>query len=177
MKLKRFVTTRDTTGAAIFCDQLERPASIEFQHVPGFSVTPLWATDHNPSLTSVLPEAAPSAQSMVPAPGETRCVIVEFPPDETMQKINDWEAVGEEYAVKLPGLAELFEPDAPGMHTTPTVDYIVVLSGELSLEVDNGVRRDLKVGDVIIQNGTRHAWRNTSNAPARILSVMIGAVS
>jgi mannose-6-phosphate isomerase-like protein (cupin superfamily) len=114
---------------------------------------------------------------MVPAPGETRCVIVEFPPDETMQKINDWEAVGEEYAVKLPGLAELFEPDAPGMHTTPTVDYIVVLSGELSLEVDNGVRRDLKVGDVIIQNGTRHAWRNTSNAPARILSVMIGAVS
>lgn len=177
MKFKRFVTALDTKGAATFCDGLEQPASIEFNYVPGFSVTPLWSTNDRPSLTSIFPEAAPCMQSMVPAPGETRCMIVEFPPDETMQKIEEWEAAGEEYAVKLPGLAELFETDSPGMHTTPTVDYIVVLSGEPSLEVDGGVCRHLKVGDVVILNGTRHAWRNLSDAPARILSVMIGAVA
>ena len=75
----------------------------------------------------------------------------------------------------MPGLAEAFERDSPGMHTTPTVDYGVLLDGQLTLELDGGVTKDLQVHDVVIQNGTRHAWRNGSDRPATMLFVLIGA--
>ena len=52
------------------------------------------------------------------------------------------------------------EPDAPGMHTTATIDFEVVLEGEVWLELDDGEEVHLRVGDCVVQNGTRHAWRN-----------------
>jgi quercetin dioxygenase-like cupin family protein len=57
------------------------------------------------------------------------------------------------------------EPDHPGMHTTDTVDFDVVVSGEVYLELDDGAEVLLKAGDCVIQNGTRHAWRNRSSQP------------
>jgi quercetin dioxygenase-like cupin family protein len=74
----------------------------------------------------------------------------------------------------LPGLIESFEPDHPGMHTTATIDYGIILEGEMWLELDNGQSRLVKAGDIVIQNGTRHAWRNKSERIARALFVMIG---
>ena len=72
-----------------------------------------------------------------------------------------------------PGLAETFEPD--GMHCTATVDYGIVLDGELWLELDDGRAELLTQHDIVVQNGTRHAWRNKSNRPATIAFVLIGA--
>ncbi len=76
--------------------------------------------------------------------------------------------------VAVPGLAELFEPDNPGMHTTPTVDYGVVLEGEIVLDLDAGETTLLRPGDVVVQNGTRHAWRNPGTRPATVFFVLIG---
>ena len=59
----------------------------------------------------------------------------------------------------LPGLASHVEPDNPGMHTTDSVDYGVILSGKITMELDDGQTTELEAGDVWIQNGTRHAWR------------------
>lgn len=175
MQSNRIVTANDASGNAVFMDEMITPHLISFDHVPGFSVTRLWSTRESAIIPRTVTDAASLSKSLVPAPGETSCVIVEFPPDTVLEDITDWEAVGAEYAAKLPGLAERFEADSPGMHTTPTLDYIVMLSGELWLEVDAGQQRRLCVGDIVIQNGTRHAWRNKSNSPARIMSVMIGA--
>jgi quercetin dioxygenase-like cupin family protein len=66
------------------------------------------------------------------------------------------------------------EPDHPGMHTTPSVDYDVVLEGTLHLELTKG-EVELHAGDVVIQHGTRHAWRNRSNQVAKLLVVFVGA--
>ena len=60
-----------------------------------------------------------------------------------------------------------FNDDDWGMHTTDTVDYDVILSGELWMELDDGVEVHLKPGDCVIQNGTRHAWQNRSQ-PAHV---------
>ena len=60
------------------------------------------------------------------------------------------------------------------MHTTDTIDYGIVLSGEIWLEVDDGEETRLRQHDVVIQNGTRHAWRNKSSAPATAAFVLIG---
>jgi quercetin dioxygenase-like cupin family protein len=63
----------------------------------------------------------------------------------------------------------------PHMHTTDTVDFVVVLSGKLWLEVDDGKAVELSQGDSVIQNGTRHAWHNRSSVPCQIVSATIGA--
>ena len=75
----------------------------------------------------------------------------------------------------MPGLRGHMEPDAPGMHTTSTVDFEVVLDGEVWLELDDGVEVHLKAGDTVVQNGTRHAWRNHGDTTARLAVILIGA--
>jgi quercetin dioxygenase-like cupin family protein len=76
---------------------------------------------------------------------------------------------------KLPGLSAHMEPAAPGMHTTATIDFEVVLEGEVWLELDDGKEVHLKAGDTVVQNGTRHAWRNHGTVPARLAVFLIGA--
>jgi hypothetical protein len=81
----------------------------------------------------------------------------------------------EEHVKGSPGIANRMEPDNPGMHSTDTVDYIVVLDGEVWLELDDGKEVFLKQHDVVIQNGTRHAWRNKSNRGVTIAGILVGA--
>ena len=100
--------------------------------------------------------------------------MFDFPPDTVMQNPVDGVQAFNELSAALPGLIETFEPDNPGMHTTATIDYGIILDGELWLELDNGQSRLVRAGDVVIQSGTRHAWRNNSERIARALFVMIG---
>ena len=61
------------------------------------------------------------------------------------------------------------------MHTTATIDYGVVLSGEATLELDDGAKVVLRTGDTYVQNGTRHRWSNTGAVPAVLAVVLLGA--
>jgi mannose-6-phosphate isomerase-like protein (cupin superfamily) len=65
--------------------------------------------------------------------------------------------------------------DHPGMHTTDSVDFDVVVFGEVVLELDDGVEALLKPGDCVVQNGTRHAWHNRSAEKCMLVSCLIGA--
>jgi len=65
--------------------------------------------------------------------------------------------------------------DEPGMHTTDSTDFGVVLSGNLVLEVDDGAEVVLSPGDVVVQNGTRHRWRVVGDVPATMAAFFIGA--
>ena len=87
----------------------------------------------------------------------------------------DVEAAVAEFQANLPGLTNYMEPDAPGMHTTDTIDFEVVLEGEVWLELDDGVEVHLRAGDTVVQNGTRHAWRNHGTVPCRLAVFLIGA--
>ena len=102
--------------------------------------------------------------------------VVTFPPDTSATTQDATQAeLGADYAKVFPGLAERFERDNPAMHVTDTIDYCVVLEGELVLELDDGFFTVVRRNDFVIQNGTRHGWRNRSNQPAKMLFVMIGA--
>lgn len=102
-------------------------------------------------------------------------MLVTFPPETSLSDTSvDPQLMGMEYLEKLPGLAETFDPAEAGMHVTPTLDYGVVLQGEIGLLLDNGEIKHLKQHDVVIQTGTRHAWRNTSNRPATMLFALLG---
>jgi mannose-6-phosphate isomerase-like protein (cupin superfamily) len=100
-------------------------------------------------------------------------LVVRFPPDSVMaDPAFDPEAAGAEQAAELPGLVERFEAD--GFHTTPTVDFVIVLEGELVLELDDGVETTVRRGDIVIQKATRHAWHNRADVPAVIAGVLLG---
>ncbi|HXQ50866.1 MAG TPA: cupin domain-containing protein [Stellaceae bacterium] len=68
---------------------------------------------------------------------------------------------------------------APGrrspMHRTNSIDYGIVLAGELDLELDDGAVRHLHAGDVVVQRGTMHAWVNNGTVPCRMAFVLIDA--
>nr|WP_254222680.1 cupin domain-containing protein [Burkholderia multivorans] len=98
------------------------------------------------------------------------------PPDSTFASPSfDPVAAAQEHARLAPGLAERVEPNVPGFfHTTDTLDYVVVLEGEIWLVTDEGEVR-LEPGDTVVQHGTRHAWHNHGEVPATIAVVLLGA--
>jgi quercetin dioxygenase-like cupin family protein len=68
-----------------------------------------------------------------------------------------------------------FPAGAPGtMHRTETIDYVLVLSGEIEMDMDDSTVK-LKAGDILIQRGTNHSWVNRSTQPARVAFVLIDA--
>jgi mannose-6-phosphate isomerase-like protein (cupin superfamily) len=112
-----------------------------------------------------------------PGLGGYRFFILTIPPGDGHANLEgvDVEAGLRELQEKLPGVLETNEFDNPGMHTTDTVDMEIVLSGEVVLELDNGVERTLHTGDVNIQNGTRHRWHNRGTEPATMAVAVVGA--
>jgi len=176
MKIRRVVTAHDAAGKSVLGVDGSPPRAKDFVHTPGFASALVWSTPSVPSLPYGGADPTPAVTSFVPEPGATRFLIVAFPPDSVMASENfDPVAAGREHLEEAPGLVEKFEPDNPGMHTTDTVDYGIVLDGEIWLELDDGATVHLKRHDVVIQNGTRHAWRNKGNVPATMAFVLIGA--
>jgi len=77
----------------------------------------------------------------------------------------DAEAALADLDTKLPGMMRYMDPSDPGMHTTDTIDFEVVLEGTIVLELDDGAEVTLHPGDTVVQNGTRHRWRNPGDNP------------
>ena len=175
MKIRRVVTGHAGKKAVVISDG-PSPKAFEHVHTPGGAITIAWATEAAPSVPHRGGDAVSAGTSFVPKPGESRMLVVTFPPDSvrTSASFNP-AAARAEYAEKMPDLAAKFEPDAPGMHTSDSIDYGVVLEGEIWLELDDGKLVHLKPHDIVIQNGTRHAWRNKSDRPAKLAFVLIGA--
>lgn len=174
IRIPRRVVTGIRNGKSVFLSDGPTPNAHAYDSVPGHLTSVLYATAAKPSLPQDHAEQAPPQIPITPASGETKLMIVVFPPDSVFATVDPGSAF-EEQAVHIPGLIQAFEPDAPGMHTTDTVDYDIVLEGEVWLELDDGAESLLKQGDVVVQCGTRHAWRNKSGKPATLCFVLIGA--
>jgi hypothetical protein len=172
--IRRIVTGHDGTGRAVVVADGVPPRTDVFRHIPGMVSRLVWATPAVPTLPHGGQDPTAAVTSIVPGAGESRLLIVTFPPDSVFGSPEfDPQAAQRENLAISPGLAELFEPD--GMHQTPTVDYAIVLDGEVWLELDDGCAERLVQHDVVVQNGTRHAWRNKSTRPVTLAFVLIGA--
>jgi mannose-6-phosphate isomerase-like protein (cupin superfamily) len=143
--------------------------------MPGAEFYDLWGWDT--AVTLPHDGSAPEHRQWFPPPTGFRFVIVTLPPDDAQPtEALDPDAATAEVERKLPGLLETLEPDNPGMHTTDTVDVVLVLTGEVTLELDDGAQVQLRAGDTVVQNGTRHAWRNRSAEPCTLAGAQVGAV-
>ncbi|WP_044874023.1 cupin domain-containing protein [Pseudomonas sp. LFM046] len=176
MRANCVVTGHDGAGRSRIVSAGPIAGDESFVHSPGFSAALFWKTEAEPLVGAVQPEPLARIESVLPAAGGTCAMLVTFPPESAgMPTPEQLQAAGEEMAARLPGLAELFEADAPGFHRSDTIDYGVLVEGQLTLHLDEGEPTVLNAGDVVVQMGTRHAWRNTGNTPARMMFVMVGA--
>jgi mannose-6-phosphate isomerase-like protein (cupin superfamily) len=167
------VTGRNKTGkSAIVSNAPAEPVTVAL--FPGYQFYRLWGSDSSPALPS---DGTPTSQSgWFPPKNGFRFGFFTVPP-ATSTKVEPiaTPAALEEVRQKLPGILDALEPDHPGMHTTDSVDFDVVVFGEVVLELDDGAEVVLKAGDCVIQNGTRHAWHNRSSDKCVIAFSLVGA--
>jgi mannose-6-phosphate isomerase-like protein (cupin superfamily) len=170
----RRIVTENVNGKSVVQSDESLPA-YEFKTVPGYEHTLIWVNPATPDLRKQQGFNS-YPDSVVPGPGGTSLHFVTFPPGSVFADPSfDGEAARNEALVRLKGLADHFETEDPGMHKTNTVDYSVVYDGEIWMELDDGETLHLKRGDVVVQNGTRHAWRNKGTKPVTMLFFLNGA--
>jgi mannose-6-phosphate isomerase-like protein (cupin superfamily) len=173
MKVRRVVTGHTPDGKSTVASDTEVDA-ITLDLMPGAEFHRLWGADEAP----IFPDDGSSrpAPAYFPAVGGFRFCLFTVPPQSVaLPEDLNIEAALEEMEKKLPGVTDYMEYDSPGMHTTDTIDFEYVISGEVWLELDGGEEVHLRAGDTVVQNGTRHAWQNKGSEPCRLVVCLIGA--
>jgi len=170
-RVRRVLTGHDTDGKSTFIADSEAP---NYKEMPGFAglfLTDLWETTGAPASNAGDKDAATRPIRLEPPRNGTIVRIVEFPPDSAWRGATDgtagFKAIGAGHA-----------PDKsssdPMMHKTSTVDYIIVLKGEIYAVMDKGEKL-LRQGDVLIQRGTNHSWSVRGNEPCVIAAILVSA--
>jgi len=168
---RRVVTGHNAAGRAIFASDEQVP-SLPLAGLPGTEICDLWGAD----TTFNYPDngAKPAYEAFFPPVGGCRFLVFTVPPD-SLGGAQASDASPDALKATNPSLAQTMQADAPGMHRSETIDMLYVISGACVLELDDGVRLDLKAGDTAIQSGTMHAWRNPHDEPCRVIAAIVGA--
>jgi quercetin dioxygenase-like cupin family protein len=141
---------------------------------PTGKLTTLWAADD----TMRYPDGGeqPPATNFFAPIGGFRLVEFMVTPQHAPRPQNiDKLTVAEQTERLFPGLLATMKSDIPGMHRSHTIDLLYVIAGRVILELDDGSETELNAGDVAVQSGTMHAWRNPWDEPCRVLGVILGA--
>jgi mannose-6-phosphate isomerase-like protein (cupin superfamily) len=172
--VRRVVTGHDEAGKAVFASD-ERVQPISHALLGGVEFHHLWGGDATPHFPDA--GALPAHTTYFPAVGGFRFGLFTLPagdPEGLPADLDLAQAVAD-LNERLPGLTSYMEPDNPGMHTTSTIDFEVVLAGTVTLELDDGATVELEPGDTVVQNGTRHRWTNHGDTPATLAVFIVGA--
>lgn len=175
--VQRVVTGHDARGRAVVSSDGPPATIVELNHIPGTVFYELWSTEAVPAPVDNGPDPTRGPLSLPPPPGGTRMRIVDIPPDTPEFLARGAERMKAVFAQIGDASASTARADSPHplMHRTETVDYGIVIEGEITLVLDEG-ERDLKSGDVVIQRGTNHAWANRSDRMCRIAFVLLDGV-
>ncbi len=175
-KIRRIITGHDAKGRSVFVADKPSPHVIATAGVPVFGVTDVWRTDRTPADNKSTKDPCKGIQQLAPQANGSVVRVVEFPPDKVwMKKIKAEDAfatLGKSGSDAL--AANKSSARHPMMHTTNTVDYAIILSGEIWAVMDVGEKK-MKAGDILVQRGTNHAWANRSNKPCLVAFILIDA--
>ena len=167
-EIRRVVTKLDPSGKAVV--MLDERTPLVRPRGPAY-VGNLWVTEASPPDLSSNTDRGKTKIGLMPPKGGSVFRVVEFPPEsDQLAHIgsgNMQDAVG---AAGTP--ARGVPPRHPLMHRTRTLDYAIIMSGEIDMLLDEA-EVHLKAGDVVVQQATNHAWINRSRAPCRIAFILL----
>lgn len=169
--IRRVVTGHDSHGKSLFIIDGDATAVKEMESMPGLALTDLWQTNGAPADNAVDEDAADRPIVLEPPPNGTIFRIVEFPPDSAWRDKAD---AGDAFGSIGAGHAPVEGSDDPMMHKTSTVDYLIVLKGEIWAILDDS-ETCLRQGDVMIQRGTNHSWSVRTEEPCLLAAVLVNA--
>ena len=171
MPVRRIVTGIDATGRSVIVSDGPTPAHVDFGSA---QLDELWIKDSAPpDPTDPTDPVLTKEIVLEPPPGGSNFRIVTFLPESASDQPAPRETT--EAAAKFDSEGAM-EDDAHGFHATPTTDYLIILSGEVDLLMDDGAVR-LTPGDCVVQRETRHGWRNPGPEPCVMAAVLISSRS
>jgi quercetin dioxygenase-like cupin family protein len=144
--IRRVVTGHDASNIAKVL--IDAPATNAKYPQPGLVSTMMWCTETAPAKIPIgekIEDMGARILGTAPPTKGTRFAVIDFPPG-----------------------------NHPHMHRTETIDYVIVIEGEIDMDMDQSTVK-LKAGDILIQRGTNHAWANRSSKPARVAFVLVDA--
>jgi mannose-6-phosphate isomerase-like protein (cupin superfamily) len=172
--IHRVVTGHDTEGKAIVASSGPLPTVLELQAIAGTVFHEVWATTGSPAPVDNAADPTLGPLTLSPPPQGTRIRFVDIPPDTP-------EFLAHGAARMHQAFSQIGEVEAstvkvgsphPLMHRTESVDYGVVIEGEMTLVLDD-TEVQLRPGSVVVQRGTNHAWANRSGKTCRMLFVLV----
>jgi mannose-6-phosphate isomerase-like protein (cupin superfamily) len=171
--IRRVVTGHDAAGRSTFI--IDAPSPHVFSRTKGSAIVhELWETTATPADNRGSNDAIARGHRLPPPKNGSVLRVIEYPPDS--ERLG---AIAREHAIPDDGsgraaATDRNSPRHPGFHKTDTIDYAIVLSGEIFAMMDDGEVL-LKAGDVLVQRGTNHSWSNRTNKPAVVAFVLIDA--
>ncbi len=171
--IRRVVTGHDAAGRSVLVT--DGPAPHVYRRSPGSAVvTELWETRSAPADNRDNSEITDHPFRLAPPRNGTVFRVIEYPPDKQRIAALEQQRANADDGSGHGAAFDRGSPGHPGFHKTSSVDYAVVLSGEIYAMMDEGEVL-LTAGDVLIQRGTNHAWSNRSDEPAYLAFVLVDA--
>lgn len=172
---RRVVTGHDQEGRAVILSDAPPTRVQQIGGPGGPTFFEVWNTRESPVVID-RQSGEPEESGLVLAPpkGGTRIRVIDFPPEgDAIRRLTASEAA-EKFSEMGGADAARSETGAPHplMHRTQTLDYAIVVEGELTMVLDHG-ETTVRAGDIIIQRGTNHAWANRSDKNCRVAFVLI----
>lgn len=173
--MRRVVTGHNAEGKSVFILESRSPPT--YSRGPGSAVvTELWETRACPADNRGNDDATDHSYRLAPPENGSVFRVIDYPPDTQRLAALERERAAQDDGSGRGAALDRGNPRHPGFHKTHSVDYVIVLSGEIYALMDEGEVL-LKAGDVMIQRGTNHAWSNRSDEPARLAFVLIDAAA
>ena len=172
--IHRVVTGHDAQGKAIAVENGSLPTVRDFKEMPGMIFHEVWETRATPALVDNGADPTTGPLKLPPPKQGTRIRFVDIPPDTDHFLTKGAARMQEAFTQAGDAAASTVRHNSPHplMHRTESIDYGIVIDGEMTLVLDEGEVL-LKPGSVVVQRGTNHAWANRSGRPCRMLFVLV----
>ena len=172
--VRRVVTGHDENGKAVVISDGVPPNEFTAPTRPGYWQRQVWVTRETPAQIHGDTDPTIGFSGLLPPKNGSVIRVIEFPPEASFIDSVDEKAAHAAFEAMQAGdnLQHGEDSPHPFMHKTETVDYGIVLAGEITMVLDDS-EVALQAGDIVIQRGTNHAWSNRSDEPARMAFILI----
>jgi len=170
--IRRIVTADDAHGRSRIAEDAPAQAVRTVEGRPGYRSVNVWRTEAAPAPVGAPDSIAGHKGILPPNNGGSILRIIDFPPESADPAERRRQIQATFTGMFADARHDKREGAHPGMHRTDTVDYAILLEGEIWAVMDEGEAL-MRAGDVLIQRGTNHAWANRSKKTARICFVLL----